>query len=306
MIYLFSGTDTFESFKRAAAKAREFATPTNGSVSIINADEVQDVNSILQKLEGVDMFSESSTLLLKRLLNNKKLTEYFAEKFNELDKYNIILWHDSKADSRLKLVKLITEKKHHVNLENPSEGEMKEWIKTYAKSLGVELNPTSVNFFYERFLFDKFGIEKELTKLSIYLSSTNKKLSEDILEKILGLDIKGDMWKFLDSFANRNKVKSLVEFDKLTKYEDNAQVIISMLNRELRLISHYKFVKESGRDISELTLAPFIIKKTAEKSKNFTTAEVKNLIKRLFDLDFAIKSGILDDKVALTIYLSTI
>lgn len=307
MIYLFSGEDYYESYNKALGTAQNIATKTNSSVNLVNADEITDINYILQLLEGIDMFSSSGILVLKRLLNNKKFIEYFAENFQNLSKFEIIIWQDTKADSKLKLVKKISETKLLYSYDLPKEGEMKNWIMTKAKEQGINLTPTFANFLFERLQFNKFSIISELKKLQIYIQIKNvKTLSEEIIEEVMGLNIKGDMWKFLDYFGSRNKIKSLIEFEKITKYEDNSQLLISMINRELKLISQYKYVKENGRDISELKLPPFIIKKTADKSKNFTTSEIKTLIKRLFDLDYAIKSGVVEEKPGLILYLSTL
>lgn len=307
MIYLFCGEDYYESFNRCTTTAQNLAAKTSSNINIVNADELTDINYILQLLDGVDMFSSTGILVLKRLINNKKFIEYFADNFDRLSHFDIIIWQDNKVDSKLKLVKKIAEKKLLFNSELPKEGEMKNWIMTKAKEKGLLLNINQANFLFERYQFNKYSIISELEKLNIYLKVKNKKtLTEDVMEEVMGFNIKGDMWKFLDYFSNKNKLKALVEFEKITKYEDNSQLLISMLNRELKLMSQYKYVKESGRDLSELKLPPFIIKKTADKSKNFTAQEVKMLIKRLFDLDFAIKTGSVEEKSALVLFLATI
>lgn len=306
MIYLFGGEDYYESFNRSLVTANNLATKTSSDVNSINADEITDVNYILQLLEGVDMFSATGILLLKRLLNNKKLLEYFAENFDTLNKYDIVIWHDSKPDSKLKLVKKIAENKLVFNFESPKEGELKNWISIKAKEKDIPLNTNQINFIFERLQFNKFSINTELEKISLYIKTKKiKTITDDLLEDLMGLSVKGDMWKFLDFFGNKNKVKALIEFDKITKYEDNTQLLISMINRELRLMLQYKFVKENGYDISELKQAPFVIKKTAEKSRNFTKEELEILLKRLFELDTSVKSGILEEKSALTLYLAT-
>lgn len=306
MIYLFGGEDYYESFNRSLVTANNLATKTSSDVNSINADEITDVNYILQLLEGVDMFSATGILLLKRLLNNKKLLEYFAENFDTLNKYDIVIWHDSKPDSKLKLVKKIAEKKLLFNFDLPKEGELKNWITIKAKEKEIPLNTNQINFIFERLQFNKFSINTELEKISLYIKTKKiKTITDDLLEDLMGLSVKGDMWKFLDFFGNKNKVKALIEFDKITKYEDNTQLLISMINRELRLMLQYKFVKENGYDISELKQAPFVIKKTAEKSRNFTKEELEILLKRLFELDTSVKSGILEEKSALTLYLAT-
>lgn len=306
MIYLFGGEDYYESFNRTLVTANNLASKSNSNINTVNADEVSDINYILQKLEGVDMFSSTGILVLKRLLNNKKLTEYFVENFEKLNKYEIIIWHDSKVDSKLKITKKIAENKLNFNFDLPKEGEFKNWISIKAKEKNINLNSSQINFLFERLQFNKHSIIQEIDKLVLYVKIKKlKTITDEILNELLGLSIKGDMWKFLDFFGNKNKIKSLLEFNKITQYEDNTQLIISMLNRELSLMLKYKFVKENGYDISDLKMNPFVIKKTADKSKNFSKNDLQILLKRLFDLDTAVKSGVVEEKSALMLFLAT-
>ena len=127
MIYLFFGEDTYESYTKAKEALDKLCQKTNSSAEIVNADEISDINIFLQKLEGVGMFSDASIIFAKRLFNNKKLLEYFAENFESLNKYNIVIWQDSKADGKLKLTKALTANKAIYNFELPREAELKNW-----------------------------------------------------------------------------------------------------------------------------------------------------------------------------------
>jgi DNA polymerase III delta subunit len=305
MIYLFAGEDQYESYGRALLTAQNLASKSDSSINVVNADEISDINYILQLLEGVDMFSSTGVLVLKRFLNNKKFVEYFFENFNKLNEFEIVIWQDSKADTRLKFVKAVQTKKLLFNYDLPKDGEMKNWISLKTKELSIPLTPAQITFLFERIQFNKFAVINELQKLSTYIKAKSlKRIEDSVLEDILGLSVKGDMWRFLDYIGAKNNNKAIIEFSKLTKYEENTQLLISMIDREIRLMLQYKYAKANGHDTSELKLAPFILKKVADKARNFSDNELKELLKKLFITDLKIKSGLVDEKTAMLVYLA--
>lgn len=305
MIYLFAGEDQYESYGRALLTAQNLASKSDSSINVVNADEISDINYILQLLEGVDMFSSTGVLVLKRFLNNKKFVEYFFENFNKLNEFEIVIWQDSKADTRLKFVKAVQTKKLLFNYDLPKDGEMKNWISLKTKELSIPLTPAQITFLFERIQFNKFAVINELQKLSTYIKAKSlKRIEDSVLEDILGLSVKGDMWRFLDYIGAKNKNKAIIEFSKLTKYEENTQLLISMIDREIRLMLQYKYAKANGHDTSELKLTPFILKKVADKARNFSENELKELLKKLFITDLKIKSGLVDEKTAMLVYLA--
>ncbi len=306
MIYAFAGEDTYTSLAKAKAGSQKLAEKAQAEVNVLNADEIYDINTFVQELEGVGMFVSSKVILAKRLFNNKKLLEYFSENYEKLKAYDIIIWHDSKIDSKLKLAKKLLADKALFTFEAPKEGEMKHWIINEAKLQNLDLTPAQVNFMYER-LENKLQVKNELTKIQIFCDANNKsKLSDLELESIMGFDIKGDLWKFLDFVGNKSKKNAFREFIKLTTYENNAQLLIAMLNRELRLLYSYKYAKQNGSDLRELKMAPFILRKTAEKSGKYSLKEIEDMFTKLFETDLSIKSGLLDEHTALTLFLSSI
>lgn len=307
MIQVFAGEDTFESYRHAKEALANLSAANGFPIEILNADEISDIDTFLGYIEGVGMFSESSNVLAKRLLNNKKLSEYFTENFDKLNQYQIVIWQDGKLDSRLKITKLLQSKKQLSNFDLPKEGEVKNWTGALAKKKGFVLSPTQVTFIVERIGIDKWAISNELEKIALFLEWKKKQnISEKELEEVLGYNVRGDMWKFLDAVGNKNKEVALHEFAKLTAFEDNGQLLIAMIARELRLIARVLWARKLGAELSSLKLAPFILQKTAQKAKLFSIDEIKEKITALFELDNNIKSGLVNENIGIDLFLASL
>lgn len=307
MIKAYTGEDSFDSYYKARIELGKLSKELKSQPKFIDADEIADVNSFLQQLEGVDMFSPSSLIFAKRLFSNKKITEYLTENFDSLYKYDLIIWHDDKLDGKLKISKKLKDKASLFVSELPKEGEFLYWLKNVLSKSQIEIPQNLLEYMVDHIGINKWVMKNEIDKLKLYLKTKNtNKVTEEDIKKILGFDIKGDIWTFLDAIGSRNKRKAVEEFEKLTFYEDNIQLIIAMLDREFRIMSQILYAKENSINPSTLGINPYVLRKASEKSRNYSFSELKNLTKKLFDLDFAIKKGNVEEKMGLTLLLSTL
>jgi len=302
-MFVYSGEDTYESYLSAKEHIKQIAKDKNSNFKIINEDEINSVNDFLYNLESIDIFGSSSIIFAKRIFNNKDISNYFTENIESLKNSELIIWTDKPLDKKTKLYKTLSLHKLFKEFVIPKPFELKNWIKNKSKDLNILLTETACNFIIENVSTDKWIIEKELQKLNML--DRTKADTEDIKE-IFGLTVKGDLWKFLDQVGYRDKFKAIVEFEKLTKYEDTSQLIISLLHREFKIIAQILSTQGDRSQLSNLGLPSFLLNKGLEKSKKYTFKEVKNFITRLFNLDYAIKSGEIDDKIGLTLLLLTL
>lgn len=307
MIRIFSGEDTFESYALAKIQADKFAKDLGQEIKILNADQITDPTEFIQYLEGVGMFSESFVVFLKRLSNNKKLLEFFTQNYPSLKAYNIVIWEDRKVDSRLKFYQLSKKENILFSYEAPKEAVLKTWITNLVKEKNIKLTSDQISMLIQNIGFDKWKLTNEIEKISIYCDSKKMNQLDDVdFDNIVGYDIEGDIWKLVDAFSNRDRKACIRELDKIMKVEDNSQYVIAMLIRELSLLSQVIYCNQNNIDTSALKVHPFVLQKIRAKARKFSLNDVKFFIKKLFDLDFAIKKGNIEQKIGLTLYILSI
>ncbi len=302
-MFVYSGEDTYASYKTAKLHVTKISKEKNKDIKIINEDDVNNLNDLLYQVESIDIFGSSPVFFAKRILNSKDIATYFAENIEQFKNVDLIIWQDKPLDSKTKIFKTLNLHKLVKNFDLPKIPELKIWLKEYSKKIQLKLNEPVINFILENVSTDKWVLEKELKKLSIINLSEP---SVENIKEIFGLTVKGDLWNFLDYVGNRDKSKAINELLKLTAYEDTSQLIISLLQREFRLITQVNVSINNSEQIKSLAIPSFILKKTQTKSKNFTLKELKTYTERLFNLDYAIKSGEIDDKMGLTLFLLTL
>lgn len=307
MIKIFSGTDNFESYSMAKKQAEKLALDNNEEVKILNANEIDNPAAFIQYIEGVGMFSNSYVVFLKRLSSNKKLLDYFSDNYDSLKAYDIVLWEDSKLDGRLKFfVKLKKEEVSFV-FDLGKDRDIKTWLNAEAKKKKVKFSDFQLTNLIVNLGLDKWKLINEVEKISIYLSAEKKEtLRDDEFNKIIGFEVSGDIWKLVEAFSNRKAKLCLQEYHKISSYEENGQYIIAMLERELSNLALLHQARNDGIPDSQIGMHPFVIQKMKAKMNNFSLNDIQKYLKKLFDLDRSIKSGDIDEKVGLSLYILSV
>lgn len=303
MIKIFHGDDNYESYKKSQLEIEKFLKENkdqNYELKVINADDLISVDEFLNHFESLGFFTQNYLIFAKRFFKNKKLVEYLKPNLEKLDQYSIIIWEDKKLDGRIDIVKTL--KKQSMTFESTElkEWQIAQWFEDQLLKQKIKLTKVQIDFIIENIGTNKWLLESELQKIKLFLTFLKKDILEDIeLKSILGFDIKGSMWDFLDYLGTRQKLKLLDEFEKLQKYESSTQLLIAMIARELSIMTQLKF---PGME-TELGVHPFVLKKAIAKAKNFTLAELKFYTRKLLDLDLSIKNGLIDENLGMTLYL---
>ncbi len=305
MIKLFDGSDNYESYKACKSYANEISKQTSRTIKVINADEVRDISEVFAIFEGLSLFAEENILLLKRLFLNKTLINQVTNNFESLDKNHVILWQDSKADGKLKLVKKLKSLGRISTFEELKPWQLEKWLINIAKKAGIEVSKEVASFLFVSSLSNKALLVNELSKYKILLGSLGKnKLEKEDIMLLWGGNLNGDIWEFLDMFAARDK-KCILEMEKLLKSETSIQYLIAMVARELSLILRIKEYEKENGDFKDLKLHPFVLQKTIKKAQNFSFYEIAELLQKLVITDMSIKKGELKDTTAFRIYVTT-
>lgn len=304
MITLLFGKNTYDSYLKAKELLDSLALQNNFTKKIVDADLILDPNIFLQEIEGVGMFDNGSVILAKRLLENKKLIAFLLENFESLNNYPIIIWQDGAVDSRLKIVQKLKSRSGFLEFNEPKEVEVRMWLDSKLQKANIKLSRDLLDFIISHIGLNKWHLENEISKLVLYFEYAKTEITEKTLSILMGYEINGDIWRFIDCFGNRNKAKAIEEFLKLNRYEDNTQYIIAMIARELRIFLSIIFAKKNNIEPRSIGLNPYVLNKSLGKVHHFKENELKFFSKKLLELDIAVKTGRVDEQTALILFLN--
>lgn len=302
MIKIFGGTDTFESYQGAKKYAEKKAKELSLELEIINIDDLSSPTDLMEKIEGIGMFSVSKFILGKRLFKNKKILDYVATNYDKLKNYELAFWEDSKPDGKLKLTKSVKKDKCLEVYELPKPWELEKWVQKVCQAKRIPLSKTQISFLVERSPEDKWIIVNQLQKIFLYLDGA-KTISDEELSAIIGLDSRGDIWKFVEKLMSKDIKGCIEEFNKINRYEDNVFYVLAMIQREVNLLRDVLIQKNSDADYKSLGIHPFVLQKTMKYSDKYSLQDLYIMQLDLIKIETEVKSGKLPERIALTQFL---
>jgi DNA polymerase III subunit delta len=206
-----------------------------------------------------------------------------------------------KLDERRKIIKLIKEK-----------GVVKEIKSSNIFSIVKEMfDEYSIKDEDIKLLIDRVGnnlnlIEQESNKLKMYKYDDKIINKEDIIE-LISINYDLDIFKLVDDIVNKNKERAFIIYREMLKYNEEPIKIIVMLANQFRLMYQVRVLSKDGLKESEiaskLAVHPYRVKLAKEKAYHYSEDTLLFFLKELGDIDYKIKSGLIDKDFALELFI---
>ncbi|MTI66625.1 MAG: DNA polymerase III subunit delta [Firmicutes bacterium] len=213
-----------------------------------------------------------------------------------------------KIDKRKKLYKEIKKNGSIIEFNKMKEDELFKWIDKKFKDNKKNITRKDINYFLQvtgyldnnsnKTLYD---LDNEIIKISNYLGN-NEKVSKDIIDKILIRSLQNNIFKLVDGLGKRNPETSLTVFNEMLLENEPVQLIMYMIIRQFRLLIMGKLLEQKGysqKNISKKMKVPgFVARKVLNQGRNLSLKELERSLKKCLEADRAIKTGKLDNKLA--------
>lgn len=310
MLYLFYGLETFL-IENEIKKVLAHHKIDEINISHYDLNETL-INDIIDDASTISLFSENKAIIINdsyiftgttknNIEQNIELLEQYLKNYNP-NTIMIFVANSDKLDERKKIVKLIKEigtiKK--IEKSNNLEKIVKEMFDNY------NINFSDINLLIDRVGKDLGLLNQEITKIKTFKDKDLNVTTEDIIN-LTNKNIDTDIFQFIDYIINKNKAKALEIYYELLKINEEPIKIIVMIANQIRIMYQTKELYKRGyteKDIaSNLDIHPYRIKLALEKSREYESSKLLNYLNELADLDINIKSGLIDKKLGLELFI---
>lgn len=309
MVYLFYGVETYF-IQQEINKIRisEGIEDVNVSKYEYNSDNIKN---IIEDASTMSLFQDKKLIVVSNayiFTNQTKKKESNIESdllLTYLDNINpntYLIFTNDKINNTKKVTKSI--KKNGIikefNVSTSLNNLVKEELKEY------KIDTTTINFFLDRVGNNVLLIKQELEKLKNYKleeKEINKQDVEDLVEVVIELDI----FKLIDDIVRRKKSDAMTRYLEMIKHGEEPLKIVIMLANQFRLMYQTRIMINQGykeQDIAkELNVHPYPVKLALQKSRDYDTDRLLNILAKLADIDIDIKQGKIDKKLALELFI---
>ncbi|MEE2953593.1 MAG: DNA polymerase III subunit delta [Bacteroidota bacterium] len=293
-IYFLTGEETFYIDKISTYIAN----------NILNEDEKQFNQTILYgkeiTIEDVILeaklfpsFGEKRVVIVKEaqhLRNIDKLEDYI--KTPQKSTILVICYKGKYLDKRKKISKLINQKCVLLESKKLYDTQIVKWIEDFIIQNGYSINQKSCQMLNEALGNNLSNIYNELKKL-LALPIKDKKITDNIIEKYVGLSKDFNAFELQDALSQKNVYKSyyitkhLLLNQKTNPIEKIIGLLFSFFQKVVTL--HSLQDKSKNNIASVLKINPFFITQYVEAAKKYTTKELYHIITLLKNYDLRAK-----------------
>lgn len=276
------------------------------NASITNYDlEEEDLYNALLDLDTYSFLTEQKVIIIKNinLLEDNQDTKHLLKYLDNPNNDNLLILTTTKFNATKKINKDLKKKTNYIKLETDLNKEIKNILQGYEVESGVitkliEYSNNNIDI-----------IKSECDKLKQYKFDTKKITKEDvetIVIKHIGESTQ-IVFDLIKDIAIKDKKRAIIKYEKLKKYNVDDIALIGLLESQLRLMIQIIMFSEknySNKDIATtLNIHPYRIEKTKELLRYSNKKDVCNMIKNLSNIDYKIKSGQIDNKDAIFMYI---
>ncbi|HVU53471.1 MAG TPA: DNA polymerase III subunit delta, partial [Puia sp.] len=168
-----------------------------------------DWTAVINACRRYPMFAERQVVLLKeaqQMRDIDKLEAYIEKPLAST--VFVVSYKEKKVDGRSKLAKLLKERAELFTTKKLYDNQLPDWTSELVRSKGYTITQKALLLLVDHIGNDLSRIDNEVDKLLVNLAGRNN-ITEDDIEKYVGVSKEYNVFELQDAFAKRDKVKAM-------------------------------------------------------------------------------------------------
>ncbi len=325
MIHILYGEDDFSS---GEALQKIKAQLGCGDLAESNTTVLDGKTATLDQISGVcdavPFFASSRLVVVEGLLQRSvarkgKNTETSSEKVagpdfaSALEEYlkrmppsTILVIVDGDIKGPNALLKRLTPLAAVQKFQMPKGDRLNEWIRGRVTDKGGKMSPGAARIMADYAGDSLWALSNEIDKLLLY--STGPMVSEDDVKETLSRSREANQFAMMDAIMSRRVEAAQRTLHQLLDEGAKAPQIVAFVLREIGLVLKAREAMEEKlpkEDISSrIGVGPgFRMDKILRHASDCTIEEIKHVYSELLDTDMAVKTGAMNEELALDMFL---
>lgn len=269
----------------------------------IEAGEVE-FGRLLESVASLPFLAARRMIILSDPSASKSIIEHVDDLLDAVADTTDLIIVEAKFDKRLTLYKTLKKKATVKEFTELDERALPKWLVDEAKSRGGGLTMADATYLMQRVGASQMGLHNELDKLLTYQPVITR-ATIDLLTEPLP---QSTVFELLEAAFSGNTRRALDLYQDQRKQQVEPQAIMGMLAWQVHILAVVKANEKLGADgiASAAKLNPFVVRKTMYLTSSQSLRDIKDLVKRVLDLDIRLKSEAIDADDAIQHLLLTL
>lgn len=313
-LYLFYGPEEYLKKYYLSSIEKSLLSEDMKTLNRIQLEGKIDLGNLKDHCETMPVFSEKKVVIVKNsgFFKPKKKSgdgegkakgsqEELASYLQNVPEYTCMIFYEEEIDKRIKLVDTIKKNGLLVEFAFQKPAELVKWVSKALKSYKKDIDPMTASLLVENSENGMTEILNEISKLVLYTGERSS-ITRDDIEKVCTKSVKSRIFDLTDAVAEKNTAKALRLLEDMVVLKEPLPKILFMITRQFRQVLEMKLLKNEGLRpdavASKMGVTPYAAGKILRYTGVFSVDELKRVIKESLELDVAVKTGKIRDRIA--------
>ena len=305
-VYLLYGEEAY--LKKQYKDKLKHAMVPEGDTMNFSAFEGKSINpkEIIDPAETLPFFADRRVILIENSGFFKNACEELAEYLPRVAPATHFIFVEDEVNKRSKMYKAAKASGRTVEFLPQTEELLTRWILGRLKREGKNITGSVMQLFLTKTGTDMGNIDRELEKLLCYTLDRDVITAEDV-EAVVTEQTTNKIFVMVNAVAEHNQRRALdLYYDLLTLKEPPMRIML-LISRQFRILFHIRDMAAKGLDQQTMAkkagIPPFAVRKNVSQAKGFTMEQLKQALCDGAELEEAVKTGRMDDQMAVELFL---
>ncbi|WP_246940523.1 DNA polymerase III subunit delta [Bacillus pinisoli] len=286
------------------------------NLSVYDLEEVP-VDAALEDAQTLPFFGDKRVVICKNavFLTGAKEKSKIDHNLQLLEEYItspspnailIFMVDAEKLDERKKVTKLLKKEAEVFEATMNDEKSLISWIHSEVKQLEVTIEEEAVGILIQYVRGTVTLLVQELHKMAMYVGK-NGNITSEVVQLLSSRTIEDNIFELIDCVLSNKVPKAMEIYHDLLKLNEEPIKILSLLSSQFRLLYQVKDLSKRGygqqQIATHLKIHPYRVKLAAQKATQFSNEYLTTSLNELAEMDYRIKSGQIDKKLAIELFI---
>lgn len=282
------------------------------------------LDKIKEACETFTMMSERRVVVVKEfsVLKGTRMKGFGDAQEEELADYIagltgecILVFTAESADKRKKIYKSIANNGGCYDFEALGERDLRAFVEKRIRTAGKEAKSSIVNeiiqragYFNKETDYTLYNLENDLKKLIAYSSGLEITI-RDVSDTMAG-SLESTMFGMIDAISTGRKGEAYLILNSLLNSGESVYKMLGLITAQFEIMLQVKELIEEGKNQKQiqgfLKIHEFRVKKAASFCNRYSASDLRKILVKAYEIDKNIKTGLLNDKLAMEMFIAQI
>ena len=304
MITVLTGDNDFARNQELASITKVFIKNYGDfGIEKVEASTVE-MGRLLESVSSLPFLADKRMIILTDIGLNKDIIANPDKLLDAVAETTELIINEPKFDKRLNLYKVLKKKATVKDFPALDERALPQWLVREAKLRGGGLTLSDATYLVQRVGANQMFLHNELDKLLTYQPVITKETINLLTEP----EPQSTIFDLLEAAFSGKTNKALELYKEQREQQVETQEIMGLIAWQVHILAVVKANEKLGPDgiASASKLNPYVVRKTMYLTSSKSLRDIKDLVKKVLDLDIRLKSETIDADDAIQHLLLTL